>query len=347
LNIASQLSDPQLEARLLGTRSMVNFHFFQFSEAAADARLSEQLSGSDTPAPQRALRTMHQVSQYTGRLEEAVRVVDEIEPLARKMGQSYAVALCVSTRAWAEFAKLPDLAKLETGVEWVSNSDQKASYAFWDVLSEVELSLIDFFRGNWAGALLHAQASRRREVGSSFEGISVGALFRHMAYAGDRDGAFAILEEKVAWMPLIGQQNTMGSWLMLALVIEGLVMLGEQSQAAQLYPLARELVGTGAVALWAISRLAQTIAGVAAAAARQWEAAKEHFQMAMQQAESLPYRLEQTELRRFHAMMLIDRSAVGDREKAKTLLNEALQNYERIGMPRHVKMTQTLLARCQ
>jgi hypothetical protein len=82
-----------------------------------------------------------------------------------------------------------------------------------------------------------------------------------MAYAGDRDGAFAILEEQVAWMPLIGQQNTMGSWLMLALVIEGLVMLGEQSQAAQLYPLARELVGTGAVALWAISRLAQTIAG--------------------------------------------------------------------------------------
>jgi hypothetical protein len=38
---------------------------------------------------------------------------------------------------------------------------------------------------------------------------------------------------------------------MLALVIEGVVILGEQSQAGHLYyPLVRELVGTGAVALW-------------------------------------------------------------------------------------------------
>ena len=38
-------------------------------------------------------------------------------------------------------------------------SDQKDRFAFWDVFSEVQLSLVDFFRGNWASALLHAQAS--------------------------------------------------------------------------------------------------------------------------------------------------------------------------------------------
>jgi hypothetical protein len=32
-------------------------------------------------------------------------------------------------------------------------------------------------------------------------------------------------------------------------------------------------------------------------------------------------------------LMLIDRAAPGDREKALTLLNEALESYERIGMP--------------
>jgi hypothetical protein len=91
---------------------------------------------------------------------------------------------------------------------------------------------------------------------------------------------------------------------MLALVIEGLVMLGEQSQAAQLYPLSRELVGTGAVTLWVISRFTQTIAGLAAAAAHHWEAAEEHFQTALQQAEFLPEVLEQAEIRGFHSMML-------------------------------------------
>jgi len=48
--------------------------------------------------------------------------------------------------------------------------------------------------------------------------------------------------------------------------------------------------------------------------------------MAMQQAESLPFRLEQAETRRFYAMMLMDRAAPGDREKAQTLIREALES---------------------
>ena len=196
------------------------------------------------------------------------------------------------------------------------NLNQRAGIAFWEALSEAQLSLVDFFRGNWTSALLHAQASYRAEPEDSYRGSGVGTLFRQMAYTGDRDGALAILDEKRALLPRSGQPNTGGSWLMLLLVIEGLVMLGEQSQAGQLYPLVCELVGTGAVALFPISRFTHTIAGVAAAAARQWEAAEEHFQIAMQQAESLPNRLEQAEIRRFHAMMLMDRAAPGDREKA-------------------------------
>ena len=164
-----------------------------------------------------------------------------------------------------------------------------------------------------------------------------------MAYAGDRDGALGILEEKRTQLPRVGKPNTAGSWFMLSLVIEGLVMLGEQSRAAQLYPLARELIDTGAVVLWPIFRFTHTIAGVAAAAAHQWETAEDHFQIAMQQAESFPNFLEQTERRRFHAMMLMDRAAAGDREKAQMLLSEALEAYTHIGMPRHIELTQALL----
>jgi tetratricopeptide (TPR) repeat protein len=132
---------------------------------------------------------------------------------------------------------------------------------------------------------------------------------------------------------------------MLALVIEGLFILGERSLARELYPLARELVDTGAVVLWPIFRFAQTIAGIAAVAARQWEAAEDHFRIALQQAKIIPHCLEEAEIRRFDAMMLMDRAARGDRQKAQTLLREALESYQRIGMPRHVDLTQTLLAR--
>ena len=97
--------------------------------------------------------------------------------------------------------------------------------------------------------------------------------------------------------------------------------------------------------LWSIFRLTHTSVGVAAAAACRWDGAEEHFQIAMQQAESLPNGLEQTEIRRFHAMMLIDRAAPGYREKAQTLLREALESYTHIGMPRHVEITTTLIHR--
>jgi hypothetical protein len=63
----------------------------------------------------------------------------------------------------------------------------------------------------------------------------------------------------------------------------------------------------------------------------------------MEQADAFPQRLEQAEIRRFHAMMLIDRAAAGDREKARTLVSEALESYTQIGMPRHVEIVRALL----
>jgi tetratricopeptide (TPR) repeat protein len=347
LNIASELSDPKLVATVLGARSAANVLFFRLREAVADGLRSEQLGESEAPPWQRALQlaALHQALLYLGRPEEAVRIADKLEPLAKKLGQSLSVAICLSGRAWVEFGKAPDLAKLETDVRQVSKPDREALFAFWEPLSKVQLSLVDFFRGNWAGALLHAQAACLPEMGSSIEGFGVGTVFRQLAYAGDRDDALAILDEKRKLLPLSGQPNRVGWWWMLATVIEGLVILGEQAQAAQLYPLARELIGTGAVALWLNFRFTQTIAGIAAAAARQWEAAEDHFQIALQQAESFPHLLEQAEIRRFHAIMLIDRAAPGNREKAQTLLREALESYERIGMLRHAEMTQTLVDR--
>jgi hypothetical protein len=132
---------------------------------------------------------------------------------------------------------------------------------------------------------------------------------------------------------------------MLAEVIEGLVMLGEQSHAGQFYPLARELINTGAVVFWPIFRFTHTVAGMAASAAQHWEAAEDHFQTALHQAEAIPHCLEQAEIRRFLAMMLMDRATPGDREKAQTLLRGALESYTQIGMPRHIEMTWALLDR--
>jgi tetratricopeptide (TPR) repeat protein/uncharacterized membrane protein len=343
-NIASQLSDPKLEARLRDVRLSVNFHFLRLQDAAAGASRSEQSGGSSASPWRRGqeLVILHLVLLHLGRSEEALRIADELEPLAGKIGQSISIEICARARAWREFGKTADLAKLEASL---GQESHRKSHPVLEVILEVQLSLVDYIRGNWTGALLHAQASCGSEPESHTEGVGTGTLFRQLAYAGDRDGAFAILDQKRTWLPHSGQHNTRGSWFMLALVIEGLAMLGEQAQAAELYPLVGDLLETGAVVLWPIHRFTRTIAGIAAAEARQWEAAEDHFQIALEQAETFPDHLEQTEIRRFHAMMLVDRAAPGDREKAQTLLRQALESYTQIGMPRHIEITRTLLDR--
>jgi hypothetical protein len=214
---------------------------------------------------------------------------------------------------------------------------------FWDVFANAQLSFVNFFRGDWSTALGRAQASYTAPEDTLIRGFGAGTFFRQMAYAGDRDGALAILEQKRDWLPRQGRPNTMGSWWMLALVAEGLVVLGEKQRAARLYPLLCELADTGAVVLWPIFRFTQTVLGIGSAAARRWEAAETHFQTALQQAETIPHLLEQAEIHHFHAMMLKDRGAPGDRGRVHTLLTQGLESYQRIGMSRHIDLAQALL----
>jgi len=155
------------------------------------------------------MRGLHQALLYLGRPLEALRIVDVLEPLARKIGDKFTTARCISTRAWMEFGQAPDLAKLEAGLEQEAKSGRDEA-GIWDSIFSVQLSQLYFFRGDWAGALLPARASCSFEIGGVIEGNGVGTLFRLMAYAGDRDGALAILDEKCALMPRSGQPNGAG-----------------------------------------------------------------------------------------------------------------------------------------
>ena len=176
LNIASHLSDAKLVATLRGVRSLVNYHFVRLREAAADG---EESGESEASPWERAvqLQALYQTLLLLGRLEEATRIRDELEPLASKIGQSWSIARCLITRAWTEFGKAADLAQLETVLQQALKPDQKDPFAFWDVFSEAQLSLVDFFRGNWASALLHAQASSNPQVETFIRGFGGGTLF--------------------------------------------------------------------------------------------------------------------------------------------------------------------------
>jgi hypothetical protein len=175
-------------------------------------------------------------------------------------------------------------------------------------------------------------------------GFGIGAVFRERAYGGDRSGALALLNAMRTELPREGEPNTIGSWAFLASAVEGLAILGEPEQAAAWYPVIRGLLDTGTICMPWLARFPQTVAGIAACAARRWNSAEEHFRVALHQAEELPDHFEQAECRRFYAAMLLDRGDAGDRVNARALLSQALHDYTRIGMPRHVEIATRLLA---
>ena len=97
-----------------------------------------------------------------------------------------------------------------------------------------------------------------------------------------------------------------------------------------------EAIETGTVVEFLTADLLHLRAGTAAAAGEQWKAAEEHYEIALRQAQELPHKIARPEVRRWYAQMLRDRNAAGDRDKARTMLSDAIEMYQAIGMPRHV-----------
>ena len=123
-------------------------------------------------------------------------------------------------------------------------------------------------------------------------------------------------------------------------------MLGDRRRAFELYPLVGELLQTGTVITFAAGLgLVEKTAGIAAAAGERWSDAEVHFERARQQADEIPHRIDQADVPRWWAWMLLERDGPGDRDRARQFLGHARGIYDEIGMPIHMKIADELLDR--
>jgi len=169
-------------------------------------------------------------------------------------------------------------------------------------------------------------------------------LFECLAYRGEKQEALALLDARQ--LPTLDEESwTWGAASLLFTAVDGLTMLGEWDRAGALYPIVVDVFErTGVVTpAYEDGRLYERAAGIAASAARRWDAAEEHFGRALHQAATLPHRLEQPHTRRFYAAMLLRRGRSGDCEHARQLLAQAAADYRRMGMLRHVALAEAMI----
>ncbi len=343
MDMAEELGDRHLLGSVLVPKTIAYMWYLQPGEAVDSGLRGAELlrEAGDLWYLADTLWNTAYALLYLGRFDEAAGMLKDAEPLAERVGHLGALLAIRRGKANRDFMVTGDLDRFQEA----ANADLelcRSAEMPWISQAYAWLGLAHFWKGRWEEALESFQEAARLEPPGILAGWDWGQLFLGEAYAGEKDTALAMLDEKRADFARPGRPNTVGAWLMLLMVVEGLAVLEEREEAAKLYPLVLEATDTGALVLW-WSRLPHVGAGIAAAAGEQWDAAEQHYQTALRQAHELPVVIAQSETRRWYARMLIDRDATGDRDKARELLTEAIAMYRQIGMPKHVEMAEALL----
>jgi tetratricopeptide (TPR) repeat protein len=341
--MAEELGDRQLLGLALAVKTSLHMWYLQPGEVVDSGLRAVELlrSAGDLWGLANALWITQWVLLFLGRFDEAAEMVREGEPLALRLGHLVAVMSFRRGSSYGELMLTGDLDRWEQF--WREDLEMCRSVnKAWISGSYSALGFAHFCRGRWREALKSAPEATRLEARGPFAGVDWAAIFLGKAYIGDRDAAMSMLEQKRSALPRPGRANTIGAWMALLLVIEGLAVLEERDEAAKLYPLALEATGTGALTVFPLGP-PHEYAGIAAACGGQWEKAEQHYGEALRLAHELPVVIAQPEVRRWYARMLLDRNAAGDRDKAFRLLTEAIAMYREIGMPKHVEMAEALL----
>jgi len=207
------------------------------------------------------------------------------------------------------------------------------------------LGLGAHWRGDTEEAERELAMATELEPEAAFAGQSAAILAIHQALRGRDEDVLALWEARKERLPVAGRVNSLGSWNMMFGFTEALYLIGRREEAAALYPLILEALELDTDWVTFDCRPIRTRAAIAAAAGGRWAEAEEHYRAALEAAEKLPNLIEQADLRRLRAQMLLERDEPGDRELARDLLKEAAAAYGDMGMPWHVELARSISPR--
>jgi hypothetical protein len=273
-----------------------------------------------------------------GRFDDVLEVVDQYRPRAQRIGNRLSLINLNTAEAGVRLYRTGDLDAWEqsarTGLEMAIGA--------WSALSHAHLAYTQFWRGHWEEA---AAAFDHR---TDMPGVLGGGIYGRMlvkAYLGDRQAVHDEIASRRDDFAQIGRPNGWRNWTLTCVAAESLYVLREYDEAAELRPVMEQALASGFLCRVGDWRLTRSLAGATAAASSSWDAAEAHFVAALEQAEDLPSVIDQADTRRLFAQMLIDRASSGDGDRARLLIGQALEIYDRIGMPGHAALVTTLLDR--
>lgn len=340
--LADQVGDERALADVLHMQTIHHFEYAEFIEG-----VSTGLRAAAVFEREGALWDLCSVQAFViyqdgalGSHEQAIRLADKTMAIAERLSHLGALFMLLLHRA-REAVMLADLELLKGFGPRMADICERGSLP-WLYVGHLCLGLAAHWRGDAGRAEAELRRAVELEPAGAHSGSSTSILVRHLAHWGHAEEVLTIYQASRPTLPSPDKVYSHGAWSRLFGLVEALYLCGLRDDAAALSPLLETALERGPDWISFDGRLVRTRAGVAAAAGGRWEAAERHFALAQQHAKQMQNRLEETELQRLRAHMLLDRDGSGDRAQAEELLEEALMSYRRFGMPSYAAQTERM-----
>ena len=334
--------DERLLAEVLQQSGWHHHHRLQPREGLSTLRRAEAFLRSTSRLYDLAdvLSCVVLLETYSGRLNKAAAVSDELESLSARAGHLGGDYWGRTCQVWGRILSEGNLKAGERLVRDEADRECQGRFVGRGIALHL-LGTVLMWRAKWSEAEQVYRDAERLLPGTFWTSASSSSRFLIRAQRGDANAARVLRQTDLTALVSEKQQH-FGAWEHLMTHIEALATVGDDADSARLYPVVLKGLSHGVV-ISTNSRLWQMIAGIAAACGQHWDTAQEHYEIALKQAHDLPHKIAQPEVRRWYAQMLLNRNAPGDRDKARTLLGEAIDQYRTIGMPKHLAMAEGML----
>lgn len=261
-------------------------------------------------------------------LDAAERVRAELADLAGRLGHGGGLLFA---------ARVGSFVKIMTGSDGAEGA--RMAQRDLEIAEEYELpwsSQSHIFLGwnrVWAGqidvALGHLKVALETEPLSALQGWALGAYF--WAASLGRPELMTELEGRVtAELPVAGEPNTLGRWIVLQFAAEAYARTGNVDRTRTLYPLVIESASMGAPVQFD-GRPIATIAALMAQTFGDVDLARIHFEEALAIVEPFPLWPHHWETRLFFAELLASTGSDDDKARAASLVDGTVSFAERTG----------------
>jgi hypothetical protein len=217
----------------------------------------------------------------------------------------------------------------------------------WLPATRLRMAAARFHLGDTEHALMQMASAGAGPGSLHVKGFAKAMLFSGTALEGRVEDTRTLFEDVEPWLPAVDKRNVGQAWAMLDISVPGLMMAGDVVRCGALYPSCVTYLRTGVMSsYWSIlPGNPEAVAGIAAHAAGLRDRARDHFETAIRQADTLPHRLLQPTVRYWYGRLLFEDPHPAEQARGRSMIEDAAIDFRSLEMVTYANLAEQLLRR--